>query len=1170
MAFLLGSLIVTCWLVPNVGLAASTISYDPNGSPISQQPVSQNFSIIVTQPLNRLAESNGNAGFSVNVSSVSPVTYQWRFNGTNILGATGDSLYLPVVTSANEGSYTVVISNASGSVTSTPAFFSIDSNANGMADAWESSFFGNLNQSPFGDYDGDSISNLDEFLNGTDPTVREVYYWVAASGNFNGATNWSRNRVPGAGDTAVITNGTFTLPTSGTIAVSQVTVGVPFTTSASADTTLNVSGTWSFTNAFTLASSRQFNVTGGGNVIVTGPTTITGAGLFVYGNNTKLTLHNVTSYSQPTNINVRWQAGDQFISNLGCELNFPALQTITGSPTTVDFSSRYFDLAATRQATLNLPALTNITAQAETMSNADSGVRLNASNGGVISAGVLNTFNDLSPLGHSYLTATDTGRLVLPLLTVPSGVQMNLNALSTPQQFNLLPGTWYFRLNAGVVALPLTNVNGITQLLVDGDNTKLTFPNVANYSQPTNTSVLWQAGDQFISSIGCELNFPALRTITGSPVVVDFVSHYFNLTATRQATLNLPALTNITALAETMANADSGVRLNASSGGVVNAGVLSAFNDHSALGHSFLTATDTGRLVLPLLTAPSGVQMNLNALSTPQQFIALPGTWYFRLNAGTVEMPLTNINGIAQLFVDGDDTKLTFPNVASYNQPTNVSVRWQAGDQFISSIGCELNFPALETIVGSPTTVNFTSRYLDIAATRQAVVNLPLLTNITALAETMSNADSGVRLNASNGGVINAPLLSTFQDLSAVGHSSLTVIVPGRLLLPSLRLSGVQGVTLNGLALPSVPPLITSGSNVTATFGNYFRYQITASNVASSFGASGLPAGLSLDTDSGLISGYLVSNGVFPITLNATNAVGTTNQTLILTISNPVSISPPAELVGWWPSDGSTLDLVGTNHGTLVNGTSYATGKVAMSFSLDGIDDRVRIPESANIDISRMTNWTIEGWVRPTSFTSQSWPTIYSEGRWAVSLGMNNSSGKLESWINNGNQLVGTIALQLSNWNHVALIFNGASRTFYLDGEFAGSGSAPAITPDNTGSAIGDTVSNPNSSRFPGQVDELSIYNRTLSANEISAIHAAGFAGKTKPEVKLSIRLTNGLVELTWPLLASSGYELQTVSALSSSNAWQIVNQAPTTNGAWKVLTLPVGAGASYYRLRRP
>lgn len=67
----------------------------------------------------------GTAQFSVQVSGTGPFTYQWRLNGTNIVGATESTLTLPSVGPAQEGLYTVLVSNGSGGVVSTAARLSV-------------------------------------------------------------------------------------------------------------------------------------------------------------------------------------------------------------------------------------------------------------------------------------------------------------------------------------------------------------------------------------------------------------------------------------------------------------------------------------------------------------------------------------------------------------------------------------------------------------------------------------------------------------------------------------------------------------------------------------------------------------------------------------------------------------------------------------------------------------------------------------------------------------------------------------------------------------------------------------------------------------------------------------------------------------------------------------
>jgi hypothetical protein len=56
--------------------------------------------------------------FSVTASGNAPLSYQWSRDGSPIAGATAATLSLPAVQSADFGTYSVLISNAVGSVTS--------------------------------------------------------------------------------------------------------------------------------------------------------------------------------------------------------------------------------------------------------------------------------------------------------------------------------------------------------------------------------------------------------------------------------------------------------------------------------------------------------------------------------------------------------------------------------------------------------------------------------------------------------------------------------------------------------------------------------------------------------------------------------------------------------------------------------------------------------------------------------------------------------------------------------------------------------------------------------------------------------------------------------------------------------------------------------------------
>jgi uncharacterized repeat protein (TIGR01451 family) len=100
------------------------------------------------------------------------------------------------------------------------------------------------------------------------------------------------------------------------------------------------------------------------------------------------------------------------------------------------------------------------------------------------------------------------------------------------------------------------------------------------------------------------------------------------------------------------------------------------------------------------------------------------------------------------------------------------------------------------------------------------------------------------------------------------------------------------GATIGGtVTVLASTPVITSSLTATGVIGSTFSYQITASNSPTSFNATPLPAGLSVNTVTGLISGTPTTAGVTNVKISATNAAGTGSKTLVLTINPAPNIT---------------------------------------------------------------------------------------------------------------------------------------------------------------------------------------------------------------------------------------------------------------------------------------
>ena len=214
-------------------------------------------------------------------------------------------------------------------------------------------------------------------------------------------------------------------------------------------------------------------------------------------------------------------------------------------------------------------------------------------------------------------------------------------------------------------------------------------------------------------------------------------------------------------------------------------------------------------------------------------------------------------------------------------------------------------------------------------------------------------------------------------------------------------------------------------------------------------------------------------------------------------------ITAPSGLVGWWRAEGNANDSVGANNGVLGSGAGFTNGEVGQAFAFNGTSSsHVSIPDSPVLD-SFTNRITIELWFKANETSANSdWEALVSKGNatWEIQA---TTGAKTLSFYMTGpspNGVTGTRNVKDGQWHHVAAAYDGTNICLYVDGTLdVSTPSSGTITQNSYPMGIGYNTQGVFGSPayfFVGLVDEVSLYHRALSSNEIAAIYNAGSAGK--------------------------------------------------------------------------
>lgn len=305
-----------------------------------------------------------------------------------------------------------------------------------------------------------------------------------------------------------------------------------------------------------------------------------------------------------------------------------------------------------------------------------------------------------------------------------------------------------------------------------------------------------------------------------------------------------------------------------------------------------------------------------------------------------------------------------------------------------------------------------------------------------------------------------------------------------------------------------------------------------------------------------------------------------------------ISCPVPAGVISWWPGDGDANDIVSNNNGTLECATSAdAPGVVSTAFLFDGTNDYVSIPDAPSL---HPTNLTIEAWVRCDSldtpavggsYPGQQYVVFHQNENWGNFEGFNLGKdrqpaygGTNDTWCFVMTSVDGEMAyvesqtsVQTNVWYHIAAVRGSNYLQLYVNGVLEAQtnvdfpvdyGNFPLYFA-SSGESYWDH-------KFAGALDEVALYDRALSSNEILAIYAAGCKGKTKTPTALSLCLSNCVSPaLTIAGIPGQSYGIQMSSSPTpAANAWiGLTNLTLSTSADVWMDSCPATNGFRFYRV---
>ena len=206
-------------------------------------------------------------------------------------------------------------------------------------------------------------------------------------------------------------------------------------------------------------------------------------------------------------------------------------------------------------------------------------------------------------------------------------------------------------------------------------------------------------------------------------------------------------------------------------------------------------------------------------------------------------------------------------------------------------------------------------------------------------------------------------------------------------------------------------------------------------------------------------------------------------------------VAPPTGLIAWWPGNSNFLSFAGAPPLEPHGGVSFAPGESGQAFNLDGSSGYLQWLSPNSLPLGNQPR-TLALWFRTPQQLSQNTEAALiqygseASGSMFGLITSVNAPGRLYFFGYNYD-LAGTTALLPNTWYFGAVTFDGTTLRLYVNGQEEKSRNASGLNTQLNANGLTVGFRSP-ATRWTGQLDEVAIWNRALTAAEVQAIYAAG------------------------------------------------------------------------------